>query len=132
MLNATLTSIAYGCSMLHLSTFLCMGAETDMYVGFTISSHECGKMHISERKKHLLFGVECILFAMCLVGGRGGDQEDRTSMVQTAEEKYSNFKMNISKNSLFKIMSFNAPDLRRRLWIIFPGEEGLDYGGVAR
>uniref|UniRef100_A0A8C6UUH7 E3 ubiquitin-protein ligase n=1 Tax=Neogobius melanostomus TaxID=47308 RepID=A0A8C6UUH7_9GOBI len=23
-------------------------------------------------------------------------------------------------------------DLRRRLWIIFPGEEGLDYGGVAR
>lgn len=29
-------------------------------------------------------------------------------------------------------MSFNAQDLRRRLWIIFPGEEGLDYGGVAR
>uniref|UniRef100_A0A672ZLZ1 E3 ubiquitin-protein ligase n=1 Tax=Sphaeramia orbicularis TaxID=375764 RepID=A0A672ZLZ1_9TELE len=27
---------------------------------------------------------------------------------------------------------FNAQDLRRRLWIIFPGEEGLDYGGVAR
>lgn len=23
-------------------------------------------------------------------------------------------------------------DLRRRLWVIFPGEEGLDYGGVAR
>uniref|UniRef100_A0A8D3D984 E3 ubiquitin-protein ligase n=1 Tax=Scophthalmus maximus TaxID=52904 RepID=A0A8D3D984_SCOMX len=33
---------------------------------------------------------------------------------------------------LFRIMSFNAQDLRRRLWIIFPGEEGLDYGGVAR
>ncbi|MGH0129573.1 UNVERIFIED_CONTAM: hypothetical protein FKN15_039081 [Acipenser sinensis] len=31
-----------------------------------------------------------------------------------------------------QIMSFNAQDLRRRLWIIFPGEEGLDYGGVAR
>ena len=29
-------------------------------------------------------------------------------------------------------MSFNAQDLRRKLWIIFPGEEGLDYGGVAR
>uniref|UniRef100_A0A8C6Q265 E3 ubiquitin-protein ligase n=1 Tax=Nothobranchius furzeri TaxID=105023 RepID=A0A8C6Q265_NOTFU len=28
--------------------------------------------------------------------------------------------------------SINAQDLRRRLWIIFPGEEGLDYGGVAR
>lgn len=31
-----------------------------------------------------------------------------------------------------KIMSFHPQDLRRRLWIIFPGEEGLDYGGVAR
>uniref|UniRef100_A0A8B9LDD3 HECT-type E3 ubiquitin transferase n=1 Tax=Astyanax mexicanus TaxID=7994 RepID=A0A8B9LDD3_ASTMX len=30
------------------------------------------------------------------------------------------------------IMSFHPQDLRRRLWIIFPGEEGLDYGGVAR
>lgn len=29
-------------------------------------------------------------------------------------------------------MSFHPQDLRRRLWIIFPGEEGLDYGGVAR
>lgn len=29
-------------------------------------------------------------------------------------------------------MSLNAQDLRRRLWIIFPGEEGLDYGGVSR
>ncbi|XP_030885310.1 E3 ubiquitin-protein ligase Itchy homolog [Leptonychotes weddellii] len=31
-----------------------------------------------------------------------------------------------------RIMSFNPQDLRRRLWVIFPGEEGLDYGGVAR
>ena len=31
-----------------------------------------------------------------------------------------------------KIMGFHPQDLRRRLWIIFPGEEGLDYGGVAR
>ncbi|CAI9554331.1 unnamed protein product, partial [Staurois parvus] len=31
-----------------------------------------------------------------------------------------------------QIMSFNPQDLRRRLWIIIPGEEGLDYGGVAR
>uniref|UniRef100_A0A8C5A908 E3 ubiquitin-protein ligase n=1 Tax=Gadus morhua TaxID=8049 RepID=A0A8C5A908_GADMO len=30
------------------------------------------------------------------------------------------------------IMGFHPQDLRRRLWIIFPGEEGLDYGGVAR
>ncbi|KAF4798881.1 E3 ubiquitin-protein ligase Itchy [Turdus rufiventris] len=31
-----------------------------------------------------------------------------------------------------EIMSFSPQDLRRRLWVIFPGEEGLDYGGVAR
>uniref|UniRef100_A0A8C1NIU6 E3 ubiquitin-protein ligase n=1 Tax=Cyprinus carpio TaxID=7962 RepID=A0A8C1NIU6_CYPCA len=46
-------------------------------------------------------------------------------------------KITVSRKTLFEdsfqqIMSFNAQDLRRRLWIIFPGEEGLDYGGVAR
>ncbi|XP_053096715.1 itchy E3 ubiquitin protein ligase b [Pangasianodon hypophthalmus] len=46
-------------------------------------------------------------------------------------------KITVSRKSLFEdsfqqIMSINPPDLRRRLWIIFPGEEGLDYGGVAR
>ncbi|XP_040009877.1 itchy E3 ubiquitin protein ligase b [Xiphias gladius] len=46
-------------------------------------------------------------------------------------------KISVSRKTLFEdsfqqIMSFNAQDLRRRLWIIFPGEEGLDYGGVAR
>uniref|UniRef100_A0A8D3DYA3 E3 ubiquitin-protein ligase n=1 Tax=Scophthalmus maximus TaxID=52904 RepID=A0A8D3DYA3_SCOMX len=46
-------------------------------------------------------------------------------------------KINVTRKTLFEdsfqqIMSFNAQDLRRRLWIIFPGEEGLDYGGVAR
>uniref|UniRef100_A0A672J2K0 E3 ubiquitin-protein ligase n=1 Tax=Salarias fasciatus TaxID=181472 RepID=A0A672J2K0_SALFA len=46
-------------------------------------------------------------------------------------------KINVSRKTLFEdsfqqIMSLNAQDLRRRLWIIFPGEEGLDYGGVAR
>uniref|UniRef100_A0A672IZT6 E3 ubiquitin-protein ligase n=1 Tax=Salarias fasciatus TaxID=181472 RepID=A0A672IZT6_SALFA len=45
--------------------------------------------------------------------------------------------INVSRKTLFEdsfqqIMSLNAQDLRRRLWIIFPGEEGLDYGGVAR
>jgi len=29
-------------------------------------------------------------------------------------------------------MRYQAHDLRRRLYIIFKGEEGLDYGGVAR
>uniref|UniRef100_A0A8C5BWE6 E3 ubiquitin-protein ligase n=1 Tax=Gadus morhua TaxID=8049 RepID=A0A8C5BWE6_GADMO len=46
-------------------------------------------------------------------------------------------KITVSRKTLFEdsfqqIMSFNAQDLRRKLWIIFPGEEGLDYGGVAR
>uniref|UniRef100_A0A672ZL13 E3 ubiquitin-protein ligase n=1 Tax=Sphaeramia orbicularis TaxID=375764 RepID=A0A672ZL13_9TELE len=46
-------------------------------------------------------------------------------------------KITVNRKTLFEdsfqqIMSFNAQDLRRRLWIIFPGEEGLDYGGVAR
>uniref|UniRef100_A0A8C9X908 E3 ubiquitin-protein ligase n=1 Tax=Sander lucioperca TaxID=283035 RepID=A0A8C9X908_SANLU len=46
-------------------------------------------------------------------------------------------KINVSRKTLFEdsfqqIMSFHPQDLRRRLWIIFPGEEGLDYGGVAR
>lgn len=34
--------------------------------------------------------------------------------------------------TVLQIMSFSPQDLRRRLWVIFPGEEGLDYGGVAR
>ncbi|XP_029470032.1 E3 ubiquitin-protein ligase Itchy isoform X2 [Rhinatrema bivittatum] len=46
-------------------------------------------------------------------------------------------KISVTRKTLFEdsfqqIMSFNPQDLRRRLWIIFPGEEGLDYGGVAR
>ncbi|XP_029470522.1 E3 ubiquitin-protein ligase Itchy homolog isoform X2 [Rhinatrema bivittatum] len=46
-------------------------------------------------------------------------------------------KITVTRKTLFEdsfqqIMSFNPQDLRRRLWIIFPGEEGLDYGGVAR
>ncbi|KAI5609234.1 E3 ubiquitin-protein ligase Itchy-like [Silurus asotus] len=46
-------------------------------------------------------------------------------------------KITVSRKSLFEdsfqqIMSISPQDLRRRLWIIFPGEEGLDYGGVAR
>uniref|UniRef100_A0A3P9BHZ7 HECT-type E3 ubiquitin transferase n=1 Tax=Maylandia zebra TaxID=106582 RepID=A0A3P9BHZ7_9CICH len=49
----------------------------------------------------------------------------------------SHIKITVSRKTLFEdsfqqIMSFHPQDLRRRLWIIFPGEEGLDYGGVAR
>ena len=31
-----------------------------------------------------------------------------------------------------QIMRFQSQDLRRRLYIVFRGEEGLDYGGPAR
>ncbi|RXN29536.1 E3 ubiquitin- ligase Itchy-like isoform X1 [Labeo rohita] len=46
-------------------------------------------------------------------------------------------KIHVSRKTLFEdsfqqIVSCHPQDLRRRLWIIFPGEEGLDYGGVAR
>lgn len=32
----------------------------------------------------------------------------------------------------FQIMALKPYDLRRRLYVIFRGEEGLDYGGLAR
>uniref|UniRef100_A0A8C8GDH8 HECT-type E3 ubiquitin transferase n=1 Tax=Oncorhynchus tshawytscha TaxID=74940 RepID=A0A8C8GDH8_ONCTS len=50
---------------------------------------------------------------------------------------HPHIKITVTRKTLFEdsfqqIMSFHPQDLRRRLWIIFPGEEGLDYGGVAR
>jgi len=46
-------------------------------------------------------------------------------------------KINVNREGLFEdsfqqIMRLQAFDLRRRLYIIFRGEEGLDYGGLAR
>lgn len=46
-------------------------------------------------------------------------------------------KINVSRDRVFEesfneIMRIRAHDLRRRLYIQFKGEEGLDYGGVAR
>uniref|UniRef100_A0A674EKI2 HECT-type E3 ubiquitin transferase n=1 Tax=Salmo trutta TaxID=8032 RepID=A0A674EKI2_SALTR len=57
--------------------------------------------------------------------------------VPTLQSLIKHIKITVTRKTLFEdsfqqIMSFNAQDLRRRLWIIFPGEEGLDYGGVAR
>uniref|UniRef100_A0A4W4F0J5 E3 ubiquitin-protein ligase n=1 Tax=Electrophorus electricus TaxID=8005 RepID=A0A4W4F0J5_ELEEL len=51
--------------------------------------------------------------------------------------KPQHIKIHVNRKTLFEdsfqqIMSFHPQDLRRRLWVIFPGEEGLDYGGVAR
>ncbi|KAL5022685.1 hypothetical protein ScPMuIL_001840 [Solemya velum] len=39
---------------------------------------------------------------------------------------------NLFEDSFAQIMRLQPFDLRRRLYIIFKGEEGLDYGGVAR
>ncbi|XP_026097426.1 NEDD4-like E3 ubiquitin-protein ligase WWP1 [Carassius auratus] len=49
----------------------------------------------------------------------------------------SHVKITVSRQTLFEdsfqqIMNFKPYDLRRRLYIIFKGEEGLDYGGLAR
>lgn len=49
----------------------------------------------------------------------------------------SHIKLTVSRTTLFEdsyhqIMRHPAYELRRRLYIIFRGEEGLDYGGVAR
>ena len=49
----------------------------------------------------------------------------------------SHVKINVTRQTIFEdsfnqIMHLQAYDLRRRLYIIFKGEEGLDYGGVAR
>lgn len=46
-------------------------------------------------------------------------------------------KISVSRQTLFEdsfaeIMRKNPVDLRRRLYIQFRGEEGLDYGGIAR
>ncbi|OXA62079.1 E3 ubiquitin-protein ligase Su(dx) [Folsomia candida] len=49
----------------------------------------------------------------------------------------SHIKITVSRSTLFEdsfhqIMRHPAYELRRRLYIVFRGEEGLDYGGVAR
>ncbi|XP_046842240.1 NEDD4-like E3 ubiquitin-protein ligase WWP2 [Xenia sp. Carnegie-2017] len=49
----------------------------------------------------------------------------------------SHVKLGITRNNLFEesfqqVMRYQPHDLRRRLYITFKGEEGLDYGGVAR
>ena len=46
-------------------------------------------------------------------------------------------KINVTRDNLFEdsfqqIMRLQPFDLRRRLYVIFRGEEGLDYGGLAR
>ena len=49
----------------------------------------------------------------------------------------SHIKINVSRNTVFEdsyhqVMGIEPQNLRHRLYIIFHGEEGLDYGGLAR
>ena len=49
----------------------------------------------------------------------------------------SHIKINVSRNTVFEdsyhqIMRMQPQDLRRRLYIKFHGEEGLDYGGLTK
>ncbi|TRY75099.1 hypothetical protein TCAL_00604 [Tigriopus californicus] len=55
----------------------------------------------------------------------------------TSNALSSHIKLTVSRQTLFddsyhQLMRLPAYELRRRLYIIFRGEEGLDYGGVAR
>ena len=49
----------------------------------------------------------------------------------------SHIKINVSRNTVFEdsynqVMRIQPQDLRRRLYIKFRGEEGLDYGGLTK
>lgn len=49
----------------------------------------------------------------------------------------SHIKITVSRQTLFEdsyhqIMRSAAYEMRKRLYIVFRGEEGLDYGGVSR
>ncbi len=46
--------------------------------------------------------------------------------------KLSVYRTTLFEDSFHQLMRLPAYELRRRLYIIFRGEEGLDYGGVAR
>uniref|UniRef100_A0A914YB74 E3 ubiquitin-protein ligase n=1 Tax=Panagrolaimus superbus TaxID=310955 RepID=A0A914YB74_9BILA len=70
---------------------------------------------------------------------------DKTFKFKIAQFRYlclsnsvpNHVKITVSRTNLFEdsfqeIMRKNAVDLRRRLYIQFKGEDGLDYGGIAR
>ncbi|KAH0619734.1 hypothetical protein JD844_000678 [Phrynosoma platyrhinos] len=64
----------------------------------------------------------------CLPWGRGPEK---------CPKDLGHVKISVSRQTLFEdsfqqIMNMKPYDLRRRLYIIMRGEEGLDYGGIAR
>lgn len=57
--------------------------------------------------------------------------------LQTMQPQSGHCRLEVSRNEIFEesyrlIMKMRAKDMRKRLMVKFKGEEGLDYGGVAR
>lgn len=57
--------------------------------------------------------------------------------LQTLQPQSGHCRLEVSRNEIFEesyrlIMKMRAKDMRKRLMVKFRGEEGLDYGGVAR
>jgi atrophin-1 interacting protein 5 (WW domain-containing E3 ubiquitin protein ligase 1) len=87
--------------------------------------------------------------AILIPGGKGAAyapiQYERSFRWKLSQFRYlcqsnalaNHIKLSVSRTTLFEdsfhqLMRLPAFELRRRLYIIFRGEEGLDYGGVAR
>uniref|UniRef100_A0A915CNZ7 Transcription factor BTF3 n=1 Tax=Ditylenchus dipsaci TaxID=166011 RepID=A0A915CNZ7_9BILA len=57
---------------------------------------------------------------------------DKTFKFKIAQFRYLCLSNGVPNHVKISIMRKNAVDLRRRLYIQFKGEDGLDYGGIAR
>lgn len=83
--------------------------------------------------------------AVTMKGAAGGPAYERSFRWKVGQFRHlcqantlpSHVKITVNRTNIFEdsfqqVMRYAPHDLRRRLYIIFKGEEGLDYGGVAR
>lgn len=83
--------------------------------------------------------------ALGIKGAAGGPAYERSFRWKVGQFRHlcqsnslpSHIKITVNRTNIFEdsfqqVMRYAPHDLRRRLYIIFKGEEGLDYGGVAR
>lgn len=83
--------------------------------------------------------------ALSIKGAAGGPAYERSFRWKLGQFRHlcqsnalpSHIKITVNRTNIFEdsfqqVMRYPPHDLRRRLYIIFKGEEGLDYGGVAR
>ncbi|XP_032589924.1 E3 ubiquitin-protein ligase Smurf1 [Drosophila grimshawi] len=66
-----------------------------------------------------------------------GKMKALRSELQTLQPQSGHCRLEVSRSEIFEesyrlIMKMRAKDMRKRLMVKFKGEEGLDYGGVAR